>query len=193
MSRAIRRAELPVWYTQGFNPHPYITFALPLSIFYESVCEAMDLRLNAEIPLEEVKQRLSAQMPEGIEIYDVCEPGMKPVEITTAGYEIKYEFDNKSAGELNRILENLLTSERLPMEKTTKHGSHEVDIKPYLLGAHIEVDDGRIGLRALLPAGQENLNPSCFGVVLFEYAGIRPDFEMVKRNAIYADDLRQFI
>ena len=39
MTRAIRRANLPLWYTEGFNPHPYMTFALPLSLGMESLCE----------------------------------------------------------------------------------------------------------------------------------------------------------
>ena len=43
MTRAMRRAEIPLWYTEGFNRHAYLTFAAPLSLGTESVCERMDL------------------------------------------------------------------------------------------------------------------------------------------------------
>ena len=52
MQRALRRAEIPVWYTEGFNPHPYTTFALPLSLGYESLCETMDLRITRMMDCE---------------------------------------------------------------------------------------------------------------------------------------------
>ena len=45
MSRAFKRAEIPLWYTEGFNPHPYMSFSLPLSLGVESLCESVDIRL----------------------------------------------------------------------------------------------------------------------------------------------------
>ena len=77
MTRAVRRAHLPMWYTEGFNPHLYMTFALPLSLGTESNCESVDMRLIDEISLEEVKNRLNAVLPTGIEVTEVSEPLMK--------------------------------------------------------------------------------------------------------------------
>lgn len=54
MIRALRRAKLPVWYTEGFNRHPYVTFAAPLSLGYEGLHETMDLRLEEDVPMEEL-------------------------------------------------------------------------------------------------------------------------------------------
>ena len=54
MIRAVRRARLPVWYTEGFNRHPYVTFAAPLSLGYEGMHETMDLRLEGEMPMGEL-------------------------------------------------------------------------------------------------------------------------------------------
>jgi hypothetical protein len=55
MSRIIRRAKLPVWYTEGFNPHLYLTFALPLSLGMESEYEICDIRLtDDEFPIDEI-------------------------------------------------------------------------------------------------------------------------------------------
>ena len=66
MKRALRRAGIPVWYTEGFNPHVYMTFALPISLGFESLCETMDIRLTQPMSLEEIKERLNRVLPEGI-------------------------------------------------------------------------------------------------------------------------------
>ena len=49
MTRAVRRADIPLWYTEGFNRHPYLTFAAPLSLGYEGLRESMDIRLEEEM------------------------------------------------------------------------------------------------------------------------------------------------
>jgi radical SAM-linked protein len=195
MARAIRRANIPVWYTQGFNPHPYITFALPLSIFYGGQCEIMDARIDGEMPLEEVKQRLAAQMPEGIEILDVCEPVMKAADCAFARYEITFEFEGIAADKLNAMLHGLLVQADITIEKTTKHGTREVDLKPYFIkeSAHFRVEDGIISFEAVLPASnQENLNPSCFTAALLKYAEVVPDLEQITRTEIYNAEMQPF-
>ena len=54
MSRALKRAGIPLWYTEGFNPHPYMSFSLPLSLGVESLCESVDLRITGEITNKEI-------------------------------------------------------------------------------------------------------------------------------------------
>ena len=54
MSRALKRAGIPLWYTEGFNPHPYMSFSLPLSLGVESLCESVDLRIIGEITNKEI-------------------------------------------------------------------------------------------------------------------------------------------
>lgn len=64
MSRALKRAGIPLWYTEGFNPHPYMSFSLPLSLGVESLCESVDLRITGEITNKEIKDRLNSVLPE---------------------------------------------------------------------------------------------------------------------------------
>ena len=59
MSRALSRAEIPLWFTEGFNPHPYMSFSLPLSLGVESLCESVDLRIVGEITNDEIKTRMN--------------------------------------------------------------------------------------------------------------------------------------
>ena len=195
MARAVRRADIPLWYTQGFNPHPYITFALPLSIFYGGEREVMDARLDTEMPLDEVKRRLNAQMPEGIEITEVCDPVMKASDVGFARYAIRCEFDGATADKLRALCGGLLAQPEIVIEKVTKHGVREVDIKPYLPpeAAGFRTEDGAVSFEAVLPAScTENLNPSCFAAALLKYAEVTPDFEQITRTEIYDTQMRPF-
>ncbi len=86
-TRAFRRSGLPLWHTQGFNPHVYMMFALPLALGYESLCETLDIRLTQEIPFEEVAGRLNAALPYGFMAERAAEPVLDPKEIAFAQYE----------------------------------------------------------------------------------------------------------
>ena len=79
MIRMIRRSGIPVWYSEGFNPHPYITFALPLSLGFESTYDVMDMRLDDDnFPLDKTLEMLKAVMPDGIELFGIGEPKPRP-------------------------------------------------------------------------------------------------------------------
>lgn len=192
MQRAFRRAHIPIWITQGFNPHPYVVFAMPLSLFYESDCEMMDVKLDGKMPFEEVKERLSAQMPEGIEIESVTEPCNKFTDICFAAYSISLEFAGKAKEELVRMLSDVLSNDTIIVEKSSKRHTVELDIKRYFCNADISVMDGVIDIKATLPAGPaENLNPSCF-VSAFEKYAEKPDLENIRRIQIFTADMKVF-
>lgn len=192
MQRALRRAKIPVWITQGFNPHPYIVFAMPLSLFYESDCEIMDARLDGDMPLDEVKESLAAQMPQGIVITEVSSPELKLTEVSFATYHISFEFEGKSKEELDWMLKELLLRDDIIIEKSTKHRILSIDIKQYFDEADIKVIDGFIEMVSTLPAGsKENLNPVCFSVA-FEKYGYKPEFENVRRIKILTEDKKEF-
>ena len=62
--RCIRRTDIPIWYTEGFNPHPYVTFALPLPLGAESVNDVMDIRVVGDFKNREIMEKLNAVLPE---------------------------------------------------------------------------------------------------------------------------------
>ncbi|MCQ4950886.1 TIGR03936 family radical SAM-associated protein, partial [Bittarella massiliensis (ex Durand et al. 2017)] len=88
MARALKRSGLPVWYTQGFNPHIYLTFTLPLSLGQESECEIMQFRLVEELPLNEVKDRLNAALPAGLQVLATALPQQDQQAIAAADYRV---------------------------------------------------------------------------------------------------------
>ena len=107
VARAFHKAKLPMWYTEGFNPHAFVTFALPLSLGVEGKHESMDIRLLEDMPKEEIIHRLNDALPKDIRVYDVTEPQMKPGKIAYADYEIRYAADERDPRILKEALEAL--------------------------------------------------------------------------------------
>ncbi|MCM1335987.1 MAG: TIGR03936 family radical SAM-associated protein, partial [Eubacterium sp.] len=148
--RAVRRAKLPIWETEGFNPHVYITFALPLSLGTEGRRESLDTRLTEALSFDELCARLGCALPEGIEILEAATPVFKNTDIARSEYEILHDADEA-------LLSSFFGQERIAAEKRTKRGVAEIDLKPSL-----EIKEREPGrLKLLLPSGTEtNLNPN---------------------------------
>ena len=68
MGRALKLSRLPVWYTEGFNPRIYMTYAMPLSLGVAGERECMDIRLTQPVPYGEVADRLGRHLPQGLEL-----------------------------------------------------------------------------------------------------------------------------
>lgn len=193
MQRALRRAKIPVWRTQGFNPHPYIVFALPLSLFYESDCEIMDARLDGDMPLDEIKRRLSQQMPEGIEIVDVTVPQMKLSDVGFAEYSVSLDFESWKREELEEKISKIFASDEVLVEKATKHKTTNIYVKPYFETSEIKINDGCVDMRVVLPAGsQQNINPSVL-IAAIKNTGLEPELEHVRRLKIFNHDMKPFL
>ncbi len=149
IQRAMRRSKLPVWQTEGFNPHTYVAFMLPLSLGQEGVCEAMDFRLTEDVAPEEVMQKLNDSLPPDIRVIRVAEPKYKNTDITTAEYTIESDID------ADKFMQFMQSPEIL-VEKKTKRGVSTVDLKP--LVSELSAAAGEIKLR--LPAGNDfSINP----------------------------------
>lgn len=158
MQRAIARARLPVWYTQGYNPHLYLTFALPLSLGFESECELMDLRLVREMPEAEFLARLGGQMPEGVELCSVRPPVHDVRDIAWCDWEVRLPAASPSAA-LEAFRE--LLDGPIEVEKKTKRGVSLTDIRPMVSDVEMRASPDALKLSLRCRAGSEtNLNPT---------------------------------
>ena len=193
MLRTFRRSGLPVWYTEGFNPHPYYSFALALSLGFESRCEIMDFNItDDDMPMKTIRDRLNAVMPEGMGIVSVAPQKQKITAITHADYSFVLETD--SPEKLRADIEKLLSAEEILIEKKTKKGIKTVDIKPDMQVLSCESSENGIFMSLRLPAGtQTNYNPTLFFDAL-KNAGAEP-FEPAKitRTAILCGDGTDFV
>lgn len=156
MARALRRAGLPIWYTEGFNKHPYLTFAAPLSLGFEGERESMDIRLVEEVSMGELTARLNAVLPEGLTVLEAGVPVHKAGEIAAARYRIEV---GDSAAYLNAFCRR----EVISVEKRTKKGGTKIlDLKPWLKDAvWSPLPDDRCAAELMLPcSSEETINPA---------------------------------
>ena len=180
--RAIRRSGLPVWQTEGYNPHTYVAFMLPLSLGQEGVREALDFRLTEEVSFEEVAQRLNAALPPDIRVVEVSVPKAKNTDIASAEYRIESDVEWEKFKQFTDRPE-ILT------EKKTKKGVSTIDLKSLI--QRLELDGGAIILR--LPAGNEfNINPSLLFDAYAVATGAEIGYIRIVREHIYCADGREF-
>ena len=157
--RVLVRSKVPVWYTQGFNPHPKIIFGLPLSVGTESLTEFIDLRVDRDIPPEEIKERLNRELTEEMQVLEVYESPTPFCEIAYAAYEISLNLKH-TPKTLASDLKKLLTEGPLFVTKKTKSGEKQVNIVERIKRLEIETDENGVKLSVLLTAGGDNyLNP----------------------------------
>ena len=158
MTRNIRRAGIPGWYSQGFNPRLKLTFSLPLSIGTQSECEFFDMKLVEPMELSEVKRRINETLTDEIQIVDVYESKTKFSDIAWADYEIVMTSPKlclQSAENIRSLLTNPLV-----LTKRSKSGDKEVDISPFINLRSCEYSEGSVMIKALLSADSANyLNP----------------------------------
>lgn len=193
MQRVLRRAKLPVHYTEGFNPHQYLVFALPLSLGFESSCEVLDFALDQSIPLEEVKARLNAALPEGLRVRSIGAPVKKQTEITASDYTVLLQSADAAA--LRSTVEQLMASEEIiTRKKNKKKQMVEVNLRPSILSCFCTVTDGMLQMQLRLPAGtQTNVNPTLVCNAIAETAGA-PQFAVYRvcRTKIICADGEEF-
>ena len=163
MTRVIHRARIPIWYTEGFNPHPFITFALPLSLGIQGKRESMDIRLIENMDKKELINRLNLCLPEDIRVFDVTDQVMKPKEIAYALFEVDFTPENIALAELTKSLNEFFEKDSIFVEKKTKSGFKTIDLKAELNKFEFKNEDGFIKLFLTLPAGNtNNVNPILF-------------------------------
>ena len=193
MLRTFRRSGLPIWYTEGFNPHPYYSFALALSLGFESRCEIMDFNITDDnMPMEEIRDRLNAVMPEGMGIVSVALQQQKITAITHADYS--FTLETAVPEKLIADIEKLLAADEILIEKKTKKGIKTVDIKPDMQVIAFNANERGVEMKLRLPAGtQTNYNPTLFFEAL-KNAGAEP-FEpaCITRTAILCGDGSDFV
>ena len=157
---ALVRTKIPVWYTEGFNPHAKMVFAQPLPLFAESECELLYIKITEKMPLEEIRDRLRAAFTDELYVTDVFTPRDKFTDIAYAAYRI--------SGNLNITkdrIEELLSAD-INIVKKTKSGEKNVNIRPQIKSLTLG-DDG--ALYAVLDAsGASYLNPDILCRALFD-------------------------
>ena len=130
MARGLKLSGLPVWYTEGFNPRIYMTYAMPLSLGVCGERECMDIRLTEDVPLEDIAPRLNAHLPAGLQALEATEPVDKFEDIQYGAYQLFLEGDPAA---LEEQLHTLFQREEVLVLKHTMPCSVNGSTNPALL------------------------------------------------------------
>ena len=194
-SRAFARAKINLWYTQGFNPRPYMSFSLPLSLGVESYCENVDIRIIDDLTDEEIKVRVNDALPLGIRIIDVYDDFMDCNDIVYSDYVYKFEFkDNELA--LEKI-KAVLESDAIMAQKKAKQGKRrvlkETDIKQFIVKYNISIRDDNIILNIRLLAGPDkNLNPTLLFDTIIRFIDMDYEWKSIGRINLLTKDFKEY-
>lgn len=188
--RAFQRADLEIKHTEGFNPHPFISILLPLSLGFSSQCEILEFQLLGQCDPAQVPERLNAVLPEGVEVLRCYEGGRKAKELTFVEYEITLEYDRGVPENAGAVWEGLLQREHLEVTKKSKKsktGETTVDVIPLVkcFSVSEEGTPGRMVAHARISAQNPGLNPQLLTAALVrEYPELTPDFVRYHRRAV---------
>jgi radical SAM-linked protein len=129
--RTLRRARLPLAYSQGFHPQPRLNQACPLPLGLLSRAELIDIWLEQEIPLKTILEMLTPALPPGLDILSIQEVDLKepaiPTQVTASEYHA-IPFEIVPAVELEVRIEKLLAENSLPRQWRQK----PYDLRPLI-------------------------------------------------------------
>lgn len=188
-NRAFKKTGLHLEHSQGFNPHPKMTFGQPLSLGHTSIGEIIEIETKDEFEPSEVMERLQNVMPVGIEILS-CEyapEGSKGIagSITHAEYDITF---NTPLAKPEMIKEFLQQKEIITLKKQKKKKEmKEVNIKPMIRKVTIKKGNDKVIMTTIVDCGSaSNLNPDLIVKSFLAFAGIDfdPDNVEIQRNYI---------
>lgn len=193
MQRAFLRAGMPLKHSEGFNPHPQLNFALPLSVGTASVCELLDFTLSGYMALSEIPYRLNRALPEGISVLEVYEGGSKFKTIKWLDVEGVFEYDTRSNQYMIPALMDFFARDSIKIQKRTKSGVAETDIAESIRSIVFEEASGGVQVRAIISAQEPTLNPDLLVSALEQLAPeIKPDFAYFSRRQLYDSDMSVF-
>lgn len=192
MGRAMRRAGLPVWYSLGFNPHIYMTFALPLSLGQESEVESVDFKTEsdpAQLDFEAMAKALTEALPRGIDVVKIYPADTDATKIASARYQIRVPGDWTAA------IADYNAAAEAAVEKKTKRGTKMLNLKDTVPAIESWLRDGETCFVLTLPAGSTglNLNPSLILGWLEQHHGLPASAAHVLRSAIFLENGAKFL
>ena len=191
MQRGFARAGLQLKYSEGFNPHPLISILLPLSVGTASVCELMDFRLREETDLAALPERLTAVLPEGIRVLEAYVSERKSAQLKWLDVSGVFEYDHGAPE--TEALEAFFARPAIVVEKKTKRGMGQSDIRPAIERIRFKTVGEDIRVTARISAQEPTLNPDLIPGALRQLCPeLAPDFAEFTRIETYDAEMRVY-
>lgn len=175
MQRAFRRAGVLLHHSQGYTPHAYVSMLLPLSVGMESHCEIMEFELDTQEPI--TPETLNRVLPEGVRVLAVYDSTRKGKELVWMRVRLTLEYDAGVPEQAAQRITSLLSGQTLIVEKRTKRGMEETDVRPLLHTCEITEKENALVLEAVVSAQNPPLNPMLLAAAVERYLpDCKPDF-----------------
>lgn len=186
INRVFARADLPIKFSNGFNPHPVMTIGLPLSVGTTSVCDVLDVDLTHDMDIAELTERINKNCPLGIRVTAAKRAeNLKPLfNIDSAIYTARFDTDGDPR------IADFAAAESVMIEKKSKRGMKEVNIKDFIrsLGS-ADGGDREYGVTMHINAGNfSNLKPELVLSALGGFSGVTLSNIAINREKIFFDD-----
>ena len=181
--RVFLREGLVLRHSQGFHPHPLMSFALPLPVGQSSGCELLDFETDGQLELAGLPEKLNRCMPEGITAVD-CWEAVKPIrELDALRCRVELVYDGGVTPEVLQAVRDLFAREEIVIQKRTKRKSMaDVDIRPLIRSLTFAAAGDTICIDAVVAAQNPGLNPALLAAAVETCLPERgPDFVRVRR------------
>lgn len=195
--RSFKRVGIKLQYSQGFNPHPKLSFAQPLSLGYSSSSEYLEFDTVESYSITDITNKLNSVMPDGVGILsciELAQNGKTLAALTEFGeYEILIPIQNQF--DLAKAIDNYITQEHILINKIQRKSGKEVelDIRPMICSMKGEVNDNYITLTIKIHAGSvSNLNPELVVSTFCKFIGIgyeRSSIDIKRTGIFFVNDI----
>ena len=195
MRRALLRAGLELKYSEGFNPHPYISVALPLSVGIGSRCELMDVGLAAGLQRDGVPERVNIVLPEGLSIIEIYTPERKFNDIAWIEIDGILYYDAGAPRDAAQRLAERFERSPIIVPKKTKSGLIDTDISPAIRSIRFvsAENPAEIAVTGMVSAQAPSLNPEyLIAALMGEYETLKPDYSSFIRTEVFDKDMNVF-
>jgi radical SAM-linked protein len=181
LERALRRAEIPVAFSQGFSPHPRISYMNAVPTGVASEAEYVEIALQDRCDPAEVAVRLDAALPAGLDVVAVVEASGPPLGERLSGPQAasswQIRFPGVELAVLQMALDALVAAASVPVPRVTKSGRIHVDVRAALVSAYVVADHGGDGcaiLQVVVRHGTPSVRPDDVLAALRDVAGLAP-------------------
>ncbi len=203
LQRAFRRAKINLSYSEGFNPHPKMSYGNALALGVESQGEYVDIEIEDDIEVKEFLERINEQLPEGIKFIkgqeiDPKTPSLSSV-IVYGEYIFNIDLESPLSKEFvkSRVLNFIKSKEIIVTKKNKKGKTVEVDIRPLIKNFDlISLDESKITFESTIATGSKaNLNINILIPQILDMLGLDMDPREVSvlRRDLYAMEDGQLV
>ena len=186
--RSFKRANLPLTHTQGFNPRPSVSIALPLSVGVDSKCELLDFELDGcEATCDEIKDRLNGALITGVNVLEVYTDGRKVRDLSLLQCRISMQYDNDLPANAIQQMRSLFAQAEVIVPKKTKNGIQDQNIITMIRKLSIQVVGEReLAIDALICCQNPALNPAQIPLAVEMYLpALKADNYVCSRLEVY--------